>query len=195
MYLAWSMTYFHINLDPRGKKKSFAANSYTRDYTEVFFFFLFFFFFNSLNLLGSFFLSGLSKTRLQGGTWEITLQLEARGCHLWASGSGYVGQMNHLLGGGLPSSSACTVIFRCSMLTPVLFQNTSVECVSLCAQEHTPFNIVPACLPALSTSVVMSLTCFDRTLTVFIYNSIVFFFSSPVCKCTCVLIFRWHCSV
>lgn len=62
------------------------------------------------------------------------------------------------------------------MLTPVLFQNTSVECVSLCAQEHTPFNIVPACLPALSTSVVMSLTCFDRTLPVFIYNSIVCFF-------------------
>lgn len=58
------------------------------------------------------------------------------------------------LRGGLPSSSACTVIFWCSVLTPVLFQNTSVECVSLCAQEHTPFNIVPACLPALSTSVV-----------------------------------------
>lgn len=31
------MTYFHINLDPRGKKKSFAANSYTRDYIGFFF--------------------------------------------------------------------------------------------------------------------------------------------------------------
>lgn len=30
------MTYFHINLDPRGKKKSFAANSYTRDYIRLF---------------------------------------------------------------------------------------------------------------------------------------------------------------
>lgn len=88
------MTYFHINLDPRGKKKSFAANSYTRDYIGFFFFFE--------SFLGSFFffLSGLSKTRLQGGTWAITLQLEARGCHLWASGSGYVGQLNHLLGVG-----------------------------------------------------------------------------------------------
>lgn len=43
------MTYFHINLDPRGKKKSFAANSYTRDYIRfvrlflwVIFVFLFF---------------------------------------------------------------------------------------------------------------------------------------------------------
>lgn len=46
----------------------------------------------------------------------------------------------------------------------------------MCPGTHTPFNIVPACLPALSTSVVMSLTCFDRTLPVFIYNSIVLFF-------------------
>lgn len=101
------------------------------------------------------------------------------------------------LRGGLPSSSACTVIFRCSVLTPVLFQNTSVECVSLCAQEHTPFNIVPACLPALSTSVVMSLTCFDRKLLVFIYNSIVLFsrlcvnvhvflFSICIVQCKCL---------
>lgn len=90
------MTYFHINLDPRGKKKSFAANSYTRDYIGDFFFF----FFGSFESFGFFFLSGLSKTRLQGGMREITLQLEARGCHLWASGSGYVGQLNHLLGVG-----------------------------------------------------------------------------------------------
>lgn len=51
------MTYFHINLDPRGKKKSFAANSYTRDYIGFLFFDFFFFVL----------LSGLSKTRLQGG--------------------------------------------------------------------------------------------------------------------------------
>lgn len=31
------MTYFHINLDPRGKKKSFAASSYTRDYIRFVF--------------------------------------------------------------------------------------------------------------------------------------------------------------
>lgn len=83
-----------------------------------------------------FFLSGLSKTRLQGGAWgEITLQFLR----------GPLGFRFRLrrpaespLRGGLPSSSACTVVFRCSMLTPVLFQNTSVECVSLCAQgTHT----------------------------------------------------------
>lgn len=68
------------------------------------------------------------------------------------------------------------LVFSVLTSTPVLLQNTSVECVSLCAQEHTPFNIVPACLPALSTSVLMSPTCFDRTLPVFIYNSIVSFF-------------------
>lgn len=73
------------------------------------------------------------------------------------------------------------------MLNPVLSQNTSVECVRLCAQEHTPFNIVPACLPALSTSVV-------TTEPVFIYNSIVFTFTS-VCKCTRVLPLHRHCSV
>lgn len=166
------MTYFHINLDPRGKKKSFAANSYTRDY--IGFCFFGFFCFVSLNLLGSFFLSGLSKTRLQGGMWEITLQLEAQRVPPLGFRFRLCRPAESPLRGGLPSSSACTVIFRCSVLTPVLFQNTSVECVSLCAQEHTPFNIVPACLPALSTSVVMSLTCFDRTLPVFIYNSIVF---------------------
>lgn len=93
------MTYFHINLDPRGKKKSFAANSYTRDYIGVCFCFCFVSF-ESFGFFFFFFLSGLSKTRLQGGTWEITLQLEARGCHLWASGSGYVDQLNHLLGVG-----------------------------------------------------------------------------------------------
>lgn len=184
MYLAWSMTYFHINLDPRGKKKVLPPILIPVIILTFFFF--------SLNLLGSFFLSGLSKTRLQGGTWEITLQLEAQGCHLWASGSGYVGQMNHLLGGGLPSSSACTAIFRCSMLTPVLFQNTSVECVSLCAQEHTPFNIVPACLPSVPLWSCLWHVLTERYLSLFITVS---FFSSPVCKCTCVLIFHRHCSV
>lgn len=100
------MTYFHINLDPRGKKKSFAANSYTRDYIGfVFLFvctFLWFFLFS---------LSGLSKTRLQGGAWEITLQLEAPGCHLWASGFRLRRPADSPRRGGLPSSSACTVTF------------------------------------------------------------------------------------
>lgn len=47
------MTYFHINLDPRGKKKSFAANSYTRDYNG----FILFVFLFSLNLFGFYFSS------------------------------------------------------------------------------------------------------------------------------------------
>lgn len=140
-----------------------------------------------------FLLSGLSKTRLQGGTWDVTLQFEARGCRLRASGSGFVGQLNHLLGGGLPSSPACTVIFRCSVLTPVLFQHTSVECVSMCAREHTPFNIVPACLPALSTSVVMSLTCFDLSLFITVLsfsllcvNVHVSLFTISIVQCKCM---------
>lgn len=182
MYLAWSMTYFHINLDPRGKKKSFAANSYTRDYIGfllLLFLWIFWVPFFVLFCLFCFFLSGLSKTRLQGGAWgEITLQFLR----------GPLGFRFRLrrpaespLRGGLPSSSACTVVFRCSMLTPVLFQNTSVECVSLCAQEHTPFNIVPACLPALSTSVVMSLTCLDRTSLFITVLFLFFLFSSRLC--------------
>lgn len=150
MYLAWSMTYFHINLDPRGKKKSFAANSYTRGYI-VFLFFLLGFFFSLflLNLLGFvFFLfwAGFSKTRLQGGAWEITLQFVAlRVPPLGFGVQAYVGQLNHLLGVGfrllLPVHCFFFVVFfffRCSVLTRVLFQNTCVECVSLCAQEHTP---------------------------------------------------------
>lgn len=61
------MTYFHINLDPRGKKKkkSFSANSYTRGY--IFSLFVVAFFFS--------FLMGLLTTHLQGGIWETVLQL------------------------------------------------------------------------------------------------------------------------
>lgn len=170
MYLAWSMTYFHINLDPRRKKKSFAANSYTRDYIGDFFFCLFCFLWIFWVLFSERAFKDTSSGRNVGDHSAI------RGPRVPPRGSGFrlCRPAESPLRGGLPSSSACTVIFRCSVLTPVLFQNTSVECVSLCAQEHTPFNIVPACLPALSTSVVMSLTCFDRTLPVFIYNSIVF---------------------
>lgn len=157
------MTYFHINLDPRGKKKSFAANSYTRDYIGVCFFFYSVVFF-SLNFFFFFFffLSGLSKTRLQGGNVGDHSAIR---CPKGATSGLRVQAIRRPaetpLRGGLPSSSssACTVYFfklfcfRCSVLTPVLFQNTSVECVSLCAQEHTPFNIVPACLPACLPSV------------------------------------------
>lgn len=178
MYLAWSMTYFHINLDPRGKKKSFAANSYTRDYIGVLFCFVSFcfFFFFSLNLLGSVFFFSERAFKDTSSGRNVGDHSAIRGPRVPPLGFGFrlCRPAESPLRGGLPSSSACTVIFRCSVLTPMLFQNTSVECVSLCAQEHTPFNIVPACLPALSTSVVMSPTCFDRTLPVFIYNSVVF---------------------
>lgn len=187
MYLAWSMTYFHINLDPRGKKKSFAANSYTRDYTEFFFFFR--------DFLGSSFSERAFKDTSSGR--NVGDHSAIRGPRVPPLGFGFrLCRPDESPLRGWASVFFCVYsdFFRCSVLTPVLFQNTSVECVSLCAQEHTPFNIVPACLPALSTSVVMSRTCFDRTLPVFIYNSIVFF-SSPVCKCTCVLIFHQHCSV
>lgn len=140
------MTYFHINLDPRGKKKSFAANSYTRDYIGFFFFFE--------SFLGSFFFSERAFKDTSSGR-NVGDHSAIRGQRVPPLGFGFrlCRPAESPLRGGLPSSSACTVIFRCSMLTPVLFQNTSVECVSLCAQGHTPFNIVPACLPALSTSV------------------------------------------
>lgn len=93
------MTYFHINLDPRGKKKSFAANSYTRDYIGGFFFF-----FSSLYFFESFgfsFLSGAFKDTSSGrNVGDHSAIRGPRGCHLWASGSGYVGRLNHLLGVG-----------------------------------------------------------------------------------------------
>lgn len=87
------MTYFHINLDSRGKKKVLPPILIPVIISDLFLFVCFF-----GSLLVPFFPSGLSKTSLQGGTWEITLQLEAPGCHLRATGSGYVGQLNHLLG-------------------------------------------------------------------------------------------------
>lgn len=159
MYLAWSMTYFHINLDPRGKKKSFAANSYTRDYIG--------FPFVSLTPLSSFlsffFRVGFSKKRLQGGAWEMTLQLVALGCYHWASGSGFVGQLNHLLGVGfrllLPVQWFLGV--QC---WPQCYSRPRLWSVWVCVPGNTrPLTLcLPACLP-LSTSAVMSPTCVAGT--------------------------------
>lgn len=144
------MTYFHINLDPRGKKKSFAANSYTRGYI-VFLFFLLGFFFSLflLNLLGFvffFILSGLFKDTSSGrSVGDHSAIRGPEGAASGLRGSGLRRPAESPLRGGLPSSPACTLFlfvvfffFRCSVLTRVLFQNTCVECVSLCAQEHTP---------------------------------------------------------
>lgn len=167
------MTYFHINLDPRGKKKSFAANSYTRDYIGGFF--CFFFCSVCLNLLGSFYFIFSERAFKDTSSGRSVGDHSAiRGQRVPPLGFGFrlCRPAESPLRGGLPSSSACTVVFRCSMLTPVLFQNTSVECVSLCAQEHTPFNIVPACLPALSTSVVTT----ERYLSLFITVLFCFWF-------------------
>lgn len=150
MYLAWSMTYFHINLDPRGKKKSFAANSYTRGYIVFLFFLLGFFFLCSFWIFWVLFFflfwAGFSKTRLQGGAWGDHSAIRGpEGAASGLRGSGLRRPAESPLRGGLPSSPACTLFlfvvfffFRCSVLTRVLFQNTCVECVSLCAQEHTP---------------------------------------------------------
>lgn len=92
------MTYFHINLDPRGQKKNVLPPILIPVGTVWLFLFVCFTF--------NFFFR-LSKMRLQGGAWGVG----PRGGHLWGCGSGCVGQLSRLLlGGGLPSSSACTVI-------------------------------------------------------------------------------------
>lgn len=188
MYLAWSMTYFHINLDPR--RKSFAANSYTRDY--IGFLFLF-----SLNLFGFFFWAGFQRHVFREEMWEITLQLEAWGCHLWAFGSGYVGQLIHLLGGGLPSSSPCTVIFWCFQCwpPPQCYFRTHLLSVWVYVPRNThPLTLcLPACLPS-----VLLFSCLWHVLTehyLSLFITVLFLFFSPVCKCTCVLISHRHCSV
>lgn len=153
MYLAWSMTYFHINLDPRGKKKSFAANSYTRGYIGFLFVCLFLWIFW---VCFCFVFSSEWAFKDASSGRNVGRHSAIRGPRVPPPGFGFRlcrPAESPLRGGGLPSSPACTVIFRCSVLTPVLFQHTSVECVSLCAREHTPFNIVPACLPTCLPSV------------------------------------------
>lgn len=143
------MTYFHINLDPRGKKKSFAANSYTRGYIVFLFSFgVFFFFvpFESFGFCFFFILSGLFKDTSSGrSVGDHSAIRGPEGAASGLRGSGLRRPAESPLRGGLPSSPACTLFlfrcfffFRCSVLTRVLFQNTCVECVSLCAQEHTP---------------------------------------------------------
>lgn len=72
MYLAWSMTYFHINLNPRGKfkKKCFAANCHILNYVLSFVFFVFsrfVLFFICYFLINVYFMNGLTKTHYQGG--------------------------------------------------------------------------------------------------------------------------------
>lgn len=114
-------------------------------------------------------MSGLSKTSLQGGTWGHHSAIRApRGATAGLQGSGFVGQLNHLLGGwvgGLPSSSACTVILSVFSVNPSV---TSAHICGVCAREHTPFSIVPARLPSAPL-----LSCLWHL--TFIYNSIVWF--------------------
>lgn len=99
------MTYFHINLDPRGKKKSFAANSYTRGYIVFLFSFGVFFFFVPFESFGFcfFFYSERAFQRhvFREERGEITLQFVAlRVPPLGFGVQAYVGQLNHLLGVG-----------------------------------------------------------------------------------------------
>lgn len=148
MYLAWSMTYFHINLDPRGKKKKVLPPILIPVVILEFFGFLFVFF--SLNLFGvsCFFWAGFQRHIFREECWEITLQFKAPGGHL--RGSGFrLCRPAHSPRMGWASIFFCLYsdilflflflcFFRCSVLTPVLFQNTPVECVRLCVQgTHT----------------------------------------------------------
>lgn len=88
------MTYFHINLDPRGKEKRkkhvFSANSYTCDYYGDFLFGFFF-----VSLLFFFFWSGLFK-----GTCSPPLREKPPGLGFRPAGApllGGVGVGFHLL--------------------------------------------------------------------------------------------------
>lgn len=110
-----------------------------------------------------------------------------------------VGQLKHLLG-GWAYDNFCLYsdffyffflfnCFRCSMLNPVLSQNTSVECVRLCAQEHTPFNIVPACLPSVPLLSRQNLSLFITVLFLLLLQCVnvrVSFLSIGIVRCKCL---------
>lgn len=156
MYLAWSMTYFHINLDPRGKKKMFCRQFlYPCGYIGFFFFRSFW--------VDFFFFSGRAFKDTSSGR-NVEDHSAIRGPRAPPLGVGFRLRRpaKSPLKGGLLSSSACTVTCVCSVSTPVLFQNTSVERVSSCAQERTTWNVVPACLPAPSVPL---LSCLRHVLT------------------------------
>lgn len=75
------------------------------------------------------------------------------------------------------------------MLNPVLSQNTSVECVRLCAQEHTPFNIVPACLPSVPLLSRQNLSLFITVLFLLLLQCVnvrVSFLSIGIVRCKCL---------
>ena len=97
------MTYFHINLDPRGKKKSFAANSYTRDYIGFFFFLFLFCLFESFWVLFFFFSERAFKDTSSGrnvGDHSAILEAPEGATSLGLRVQANVGQLNHLLGVG-----------------------------------------------------------------------------------------------
>lgn len=109
-----------------------------------------------------------------------------------------VGQLKHLLG-GWAYDNFCLYsdffifflfnCFRCSMLNPLLSQNTSVECVRLCAQEHTPFNIVPACLPSVPLLSRQNLSLFITVLFLLLLQCLnvrVSFLSIGIVRCKCL---------
>lgn len=152
MYLAWSMTYFHINLDPRGKKKKVLPPILIPVILmEVFFFSFFFWLLFSFVYCFVFILPILSKDTSSGRNLGRFFD-RGRG---FFPGSAFVGQQNHIFR-LLP---ACTVgsffvrfcfflllLLKCSVLnTPAHFSLSNVitaahirKSVWVCVpREHT----------------------------------------------------------
>lgn len=135
MYLAWSMTYFHINLDPRGKKKNVLPPILIPVGT-VWLFFVCLFSFN--------FFFRLSKMRLQGGMWGIR-----------SRGSTSGGVLQAVIRGWASVFFCLYSDFRCSVLTPVFI---SVHPLSVWPREVTP--LPPGCPQYACCCVRHGLTCF-----------------------------------
>lgn len=203
MYLAWSMTYFHINLDPRGKKKKVfppilipviileVLGVFSFRFGVGFFCFcLFFWFFRG----GWFFTSerafkDTSSGRNMGDHSAIQRPRAA------AAGV----PLNHLEGVGFRLLLPVQWFYRCSMLTFApnpphphllfpLFPDVWSVWVCVPGKNTHPLTL---CLPAppLLSRQNVNLSLF---ITVLLLSSILFVWEcvcACVCKCTCVFTF------